>query len=141
VNFMPFYLRYVILQPDSDMTSKLVKLNDGAEYTIGRSQKCDITIHDPLVSSTHCKLIINARDNPGAYLCDMNSKNGTRVNRGNDSIKIDVCDSMLDEDEIQHTTQDKTHNLFEKFRLEEDDDIVIGETTFTFLIEPTVFYI
>jgi len=48
------------------------------QYTIGRSEECDICIPDPTVSSLHCTLV---RDPDGTYrVVDNGSTNGTRIN-------------------------------------------------------------
>ena len=48
------------------------------EYTIGRSEECDICIPDPTISSQHCRLRMT---DDGTYeAIDNGSTNGTRVN-------------------------------------------------------------
>lgn len=43
---------------------------------IGRSLDCHLTIEDPLVSRQHARIVI---DDAGAFVEDMGSRNGVRV--------------------------------------------------------------
>lgn len=61
----------------TNLKGQAIELED-AEYTIGRTDKCDICVPDPTVSTMHAKLTRNAN---GTYtLSDEGSTNGTRVN-------------------------------------------------------------
>ncbi len=45
---------------------------------IGRLDKCDITINDPLISKEHCVIILDEYEK--FYIEDLNSKNSTYIN-------------------------------------------------------------
>ena len=68
---------------------------DQAETVIGRSKDCDITVEDETVSSSHAT--IHMRDND-CIITDMNSKNGTLVNKS--PIRDDTALKKGDEIEI-----------------------------------------
>ncbi len=51
---------------------------DQTEMSIGRSKDCDIAFEDITVSGSHAAIRI---DGDGSFISDMNSKNGTSVNR------------------------------------------------------------
>ncbi len=73
---------------------------DKPEMSIGRSKDCDISIEDETVSGSHAAIRI---DEDGFFITDMNSKNGTIVNRspisGKSELKkgdeIDIGDVKL----------------------------------------------
>jgi len=56
-------------------------------WTIGRSPDCDILVDSPAVSATHCRL---TKTGKGFYLEDLNSTNGTYVNRVRISGRVEV---------------------------------------------------
>lgn len=47
-----------------------------SEYTIGRSKRCSLRLHDPQISGTHCTI---RKDGSGVCIVD-SSTNGTFVN-------------------------------------------------------------
>lgn len=49
----------------------------GPEIVIGRSPECHITIEDPLISRKHARVAIRGDE---AYVADLGSRNGVRVN-------------------------------------------------------------
>jgi pSer/pThr/pTyr-binding forkhead associated (FHA) protein len=52
---------------------------DKLQVTIGRDNSCDITINDPQISSSHCKI---ESDGEGLFfLTDLGSTNHTYINR------------------------------------------------------------
>ncbi len=57
----------------------LLKLLSGGEVVVGRSQECDLTIHEPSVSSRHA-LIQWQADRQVCTVKDLDSRNGTFVN-------------------------------------------------------------
>lgn len=77
------------------------------EWLIGRSDRCDLTLPDPHVSTTHAKIVFS---NGEFYLIDLNSSNSTSLNgekispnkayplRINDVVHLGVLTSvMIDE--------------------------------------------
>lgn len=52
-------------------------LDSKTEWTMGRSQVCDILIQDPMVSRQHARIY---RNNSILFVVDMNSRNGTFLN-------------------------------------------------------------
>ena len=64
------------------------------EYTIGRTEDCDICIPDPTVSSPHATLV---KTDDGVYEArDAGSSNGTRVN----GVRIDQAGKPLAHSDI-----------------------------------------
>jgi len=49
----------------------------GPEVLIGRSSECHITIEDPLISRKHARVDIRGEE---AFVCDLGSRNGVRIN-------------------------------------------------------------
>lgn len=49
----------------------------GPEIVLGRSSECQIIIEDPLISRRHAKVEMRSS---GAWICDLGSRNGVRVN-------------------------------------------------------------
>src|SRR5258708_550533 len=66
---------------------------------IGRSLDCHLTIEDPLVSRQHARIVI---DDAGAYVEDMGSRNGVRV----DGATIRGPTQLIDGMRIRIGTQD-----------------------------------
>ncbi len=94
--------RGVLVCLNGDRMNELVKLRRDA--TIFGREKADVVINDPEVSSTHCQI---QNINDVYHIFDMNSSNGTFVNR----------------------------EKIVKARLREGDVITIGTTSFRFRLE------
>jgi hypothetical protein len=66
---------------------------------IGRSLDCHLTIEDPLVSRQHARIVI---DDAGAYVEDMGSRNGVKV----DGVSIRGATPLVDGMRLRIGTQD-----------------------------------
>ncbi|HZU82311.1 MAG TPA: FHA domain-containing protein [Polyangiaceae bacterium] len=66
---------------------------------IGRSPDCNLTIEDPLVSRQHARIVI---DSDGAWVEDLNSRNGVRVN----GVIVREPTVLRDGDRVRVGTQD-----------------------------------
>jgi hypothetical protein len=66
---------------------------------IGRSLDCHLTIEDPLVSRQHARIVI---DDAGAFVEDMGSRNGVRV----DGVSIKGATRLVDGVRLRIGTQD-----------------------------------
>jgi hypothetical protein len=69
------------------------------ETIIGRSLDCHLTIEDPLVSRQHARIVI---DDEGAYVEDMGSRNGVKV----DGVAIRTRTRLVDGVRLRIGTQD-----------------------------------
>jgi hypothetical protein len=75
-----------------------VDLQRGATY-IGRSEECEVTIEDPLVSRKHARILFEGDD---VTLEDLESRNGVRVN----GKQIKGSQKLTDGDRVRIGTQD-----------------------------------
>lgn len=75
-----------------------VDLRHGITY-IGRSEECEVTIEDPLVSRRHARILFEG-DN--VILEDLGSRNGVRVN----GSPVQTAQSLVDGDRVRIGTQD-----------------------------------
>jgi len=75
-----------------------VDLQRGATY-IGRSEECEVTIEDPLVSRKHARILFEGED---VTLEDLGSRNGVRVN----GKQIKGSQKLVDSDRVRIGTQD-----------------------------------
>ena len=75
-----------------------VDLQRGITY-IGRSEECEVTIEDPLVSRRHARIVFEADD---VMLEDLDSRNGVRVN----GKPIRASQKLVDGDRVRIGTQD-----------------------------------
>ncbi len=75
-----------------------VDLQRGVTY-IGRSEECEVTIEDPLVSRKHARILFEGDD---VTLEDLESRNGVRVN----GKQIKSSQTLVDGDRVRIGTQD-----------------------------------
>ncbi len=75
-----------------------VDLQRGVTY-IGRSEECEVTIEDPLVSRRHARIVFQADD---VTLEDLGSRNGVRVN----GKPVKGSQKLVDGDRVRIGTQD-----------------------------------
>jgi hypothetical protein len=75
-----------------------VDLQRGVTY-IGRSEECEVTIEDPLVSRKHARIVFEGED---VTLEDLESRNGVRVN----GKQIKGSQKLADGDRVRIGTQD-----------------------------------
>jgi FHA domain-containing protein len=75
-----------------------VDLQRGSTY-IGRSEECEVTIEDPLVSRKHARILFEGDD---VTLEDLESRNGVRVN----GKQIKGSQKLTDGDRVRIGTQD-----------------------------------
>ena len=75
-----------------------VDLQRGATY-IGRSEECEVTIEDPLVSRKHARILFEGDD---VTLEDLGSRNGVRVN----GKPVKGSHLLVDGDRVRIGTQD-----------------------------------
>lgn len=75
-----------------------VDLQRGVTY-IGRSEECEVTIEDPLVSRRHARIVFQTDD---AMLEDLGSRNGVRVN----GKPVKGSQKLVDGDRVRIGTQD-----------------------------------
>jgi hypothetical protein len=75
-----------------------VDLQRGITY-IGRSEECEVTIEDPLVSRRHARILFQADD---VTLEDLGSRNGVRVN----GKLVKGSQRLVDGDRVRIGTQD-----------------------------------
>jgi len=90
------------------------------EYTVGRTEECDICIPDPTVSSHHCSLV---RLEQGGYkVVDKGSTNGTRVNGArieneaqalvnSDILQVGGVEMLFDCEETRANGATSTHTV------------------------------
>lgn len=71
---------HTLIYTGTDMTSK-VELTH-YPFTIGKSNDCDFTIQNPIISRLHSRIScqMNASNVPAYYIEDLNSTNGTYLN-------------------------------------------------------------
>ena len=69
------------------------------ETLLGRSPDCHVTIEDPLVSRQHAKVVLRGEE---AFLEDMGSRNGVRVN----NRQVKTSQLLIDGDRIRIGTQE-----------------------------------
>lgn len=70
--------RLTLRATDGGLTGQEITLTAPASCTLGRSSQCDVRLpHDPKVSRSHCLIEVQPQ---GAWLQDLGSLNGTRVN-------------------------------------------------------------
>jgi two-component system cell cycle response regulator len=96
----------VVLSPEGFGMSHIV---DVQPIVIGRSSECDLSIPDPQLSRTHCKVTVDEAGD--FYLEDLNSTNSTFLN---------------------------SKELKTKTRLQYGDRIVIGSTILRFYLEEKI---
>jgi hypothetical protein len=75
-----------------------VDLQRGITY-IGRSEECEVTIEDPLVSRRHARILFEGDD---VTIEDLGSRNGVRVN----GKPINGSQKLVDNDRVRIGTQD-----------------------------------
>lgn len=92
-----------------------------AEYTVGRTDECDISLPDPTVSSHHCTLI--QLDDGGYGVDDKGSTNGTRVNgvrleaaniqplANSDILQVGGVEMLFDCEEARSVGTSTTHTV------------------------------
>jgi len=68
-------IKLLIAEPGKQLRS--VYLSAG-EWKIGRDRQCEVLLGDDTASRLHCQLTI--RDNKTVSVCDLGSRNGTRIN-------------------------------------------------------------
>ncbi len=83
-----------------------IDLRRGTTY-IGRSDECEVTIEDPLVSRRHARIVLRA-DN--VTLEDLESRNGVRVN----GKLVKGSQKLVDGDRVRIGTQDFVFSVAEK---------------------------
>lgn len=59
------------------LDGRVVELEPGASYRLGRDEACDVVVYDSLVSRAHCRIAWDAQF--GWLLEDLGSANGTRL--------------------------------------------------------------
>jgi hypothetical protein len=75
-----------------------VDLQHGITY-IGRSEECEVTIEDPLVSRRHARIVFEGDD---VTIEDLGSRNGVRVN----GRPLQASRALVDGDRVRIGTQD-----------------------------------
>jgi hypothetical protein len=83
-----------------------IDLRHGTTY-IGRSDECEVTIEDPLVSRRHARILFQADD---ATLEDLDSRNGVRVN----GKPVEGSQKLVDGDRVRIGSQDFVFCLAQK---------------------------
>lgn len=92
---VPIFAWLVVLEGDQKYADFRIKKE---QVYIGGSQECDIILNDDYVSGEHAS--IRYRDN-GFYITDLDSKNGTFVNKSSENAEPIDRTRLADGDEIQ----------------------------------------
>ena len=73
-------LKLTVISLNDEQAPQTVTL-DKREITIGRADKCDLTLPSSSVSEVHAKLVVrrNDRGEHKIYICDLGSTNGTSI--------------------------------------------------------------
>lgn len=75
-----------------------VDLRQGITY-IGRSEECEVTVEDPLVSRRHARIVF---EGDSATIEDLGSRNGVRVN----GVPVQFSKNLADGDRVRIGSQD-----------------------------------
>ncbi len=79
----------LLFEFDDLMVATLPNLDTGSPLNVGRMPDCDLVIDDPSVSKHHARIVWDGQD---AFVEDLKSSNGTRVNAEELHLKMAVRD-------------------------------------------------
>src|SRR4029079_3320344 len=68
---------YMVVSVGDDTATRVVPLEDGGEWVVGRDAECAIAVDDAALSRRHAVI---RRRGPAVVIEDLGSRNGTTVN-------------------------------------------------------------